>query len=194
MSIFEIIGVIFGVWSVYLTVKQKVLSWPVGLVSVVALGIMFFQIKLYADAMEQIYYVITGFVGWYLWKYGGEKKSELKVSLLNNKQRVIGAGIVLALSAVLGYLLDTYTDASLPYLDSVTTVMSLCAQLLLTKKIFENWILWIIVDVMALGIYTYKGVYLTTGLYVIYLVLASGGFVQWYKSLVANKKYVKETI
>jgi len=188
MNIFEIIGTIFGLLCVYLTVKQKVLSWPIGIISTVAFGILFWQIKLYADMGEQVFYLVTGFYGWYLWKHGGEKKTELKVSLLKNYQRILSVLGIITASWLVGYLLKNYTDASLPYLDATTTVMSFAAQILLMKKKFENWILWIIIDVMALGIYAYKGVYLTTGLYALFLGLASSGCYSWWKAWIADKK------
>jgi len=188
MNIYEIIGVAFGLWSVYLTTKQKILSWPTGIISVVALGVMFWQIKLYADMGEQLFYIVTGFWGWYLWKYGGEKKTELKVKLLSNMKRIQAISFLIPSSLLMGFFLKNYTDASLPYLDSVTTVMSLLAQVLLMKKIFENWVLWIIVDVIGIGVYIYKDVYLTAGLYALYLCLAISGFIKWYRSWKQNNQ------
>ena len=192
MSIYEIIGVIFGAWCVYLAAKEKILNWPIGIISVIALGVMFFQVKLYADMGEQVFYIVTGFYGWYLWKHGGDKKTELKVRVLNNTERLQSFLFLIFGSLLMGFSLKNFTDASIPYLDSFTTVMSLIAQVLLMAKIFENWVLWILVDVLAIGIYFYKGVYLTTGLYVIYLILASTGFYNWYKSWKKNPRILQQ--
>ncbi|MFA6437235.1 MAG: nicotinamide riboside transporter PnuC [Candidatus Paceibacterota bacterium] len=192
MNIYEIVGVIFGAWCVYLAAKEKILNWPIGIISVIALGVMFFQIKLYADMGEQVFYIITGFYGWYLWKHGGEKKTELKVRVLNNTERLQAFLFLIFGSLLMGFSLKNFTDASIPYLDSFTTVMSLIAQIFLMTKVFENWVLWILVDVLAIGIYAYKGVYLTAGLYIIYLILASTGFYNWYKSWKKNPRILQQ--
>lgn len=189
MSNIEIIGVVFGLLSVYLTVKQSVWSWPTGIISVIAFWFLFFDIKLYADMILQGFYVITGFMGWYMWKFGGEKKTELKVSLLTATQRLKAVFILFPLVAAIGWGLRAYTDAALPFVDSFAAALSVVAQLLMMKKYFENWILWITVDVVSVGMYIVKGVYLTAGLYGVFLVLATMGLIEWYASL---KTYEKE--
>jgi nicotinamide mononucleotide transporter len=190
MNIIEIVGVAFGLISVYLTVKQSILSWPTGIISVIAFGLLFFDIKLYADMTLQGFYIITGFIGWYMWKFGGEKKTELKVSTLTNTQRFAVAFVLTPLVFVIGWVLRAYTDAALPFIDSFAAALSIVAQLLLMKKYLENWMLWITVDVISIGMYIFKGVYLTAGLYVIYLILATLGLIEWYAS---RKTYEKET-
>lgn len=189
MNIVEIVGVVFGLISVYLTVKQKILSWPAGIISVVAFGLLFFDIKLYADMALQGFYVVTGFLGWYMWKFGGEQKTELKVATLTNMQRFKVAFVLVPLVFTIGWMLRAYTDASLPFIDSFAAALSIVAQLLLMKKYLENWMLWIIVDVISIGMYIFKGVYLTAGLYAVYLALATAGLIEWY---VSWKKYEKE--
>lgn len=186
MDFFEVIGVSFGLISVYLTVKQNIISWPAGIISVIAFAILFFKIKLYADMGLQIFYVITGFYGWYLWKYGGAGKTELKVRILDNTRRLKILLIFVPSVLVMSLYLKTYTDASLPIWDSLASTLSLFAQILLMKKILENWACWILVDIMSIAIYIYKGVYLTAGLYFVFLILASAGFIEWYRSY---KKY-----
>lgn len=188
MSEYEIIAVISGLISVYLTTRQNIWSWPTGLISVIAFGLLFFDIKLYADVILQGFFFITGLLGWYWWKFGGENKTELKVQLLRPFSRWLIFISLIPSVALMGWLLSTYTDASLPYWDSFTTVASVFAQLLLTKKIFENWILWISVDVVAIGVYFFKEVYLTAGLYVIFLCLATVGLIKWYRSWQQQKK------
>lgn len=186
MDILEIIGVSFGLISVYLTVRQNIISWPTGIISVIAFALLFFKIKLYADMGLQIFYVVTGFYGWYLWKYGGDNKTELNIKVLNAKQRIIAALLFVPAVILMAFYLRTYTDAALPVWDSIASTLSVFAQILLMKKIFENWVCWVTVDVMSIFIYIYKGVYLTAGLYVVYLFLATTGLVAWYK---AYKKY-----
>ncbi len=188
MSTYEIIAVVFGLISVYLTTSQNIWSWPTGLVSVVAFGLLFFDIKLYADVILQAFFFVTGLLGWYWWKFGGKNKTELQVKLLKSVSRWWIFLSIIPCLALMGWLLSNYTDASLPYWDSFISVVSIFAQLLLTKKIFENWILWIAVDIVAIGVYSFKEVYLTTGLYVIFLCLATVGLIKWYRSWQQQKK------
>jgi nicotinamide mononucleotide transporter len=181
MSNDEIVGVVFGLLSVYLTVRQQIWCWPTGIVSVIAYALLFYDIKLYADMLLQMFFLITSFQGWYLWRYGGSNRSELPITRLSRSQMVmLGIGLVVCALAI-GYVFDTYTDAHIPFWDAAASSMSVLAQILLMRKKLENWYLWIIVDVLSIGIYIYKEVYLTAGLYLVFLVLAIGGLLAWRK-------------
>lgn len=182
MSAYEIIGVVFGLLSVWLTVKRSIWCWPTGIVSVAGFALLFLEIKLYADMLLQVFFLITSVAGWYLWLHGGRNRTELPISTLSRKQ-LLALGVGLALSIyVVGYMFSTYTDAHIPFWDATASGMSVLAQVLLMRKKLENWLLWIAVDVLSIGIYTYKQVYLTAGLYVVFLVLATGGLIQWRKA------------
>lgn len=183
MSYLEIVAAGMGLLSVWLTVKQNIWCWPTGLVMVILYLIIFWQVKLYADMGLQAVYIVLQLYGWYEWLYGGADKSELKVSRLSRQMRQFLVAIALASTLAMGYSLDTYTDASLPYWDSTITVGSLIAQWLLTKKILENWLIWIAVDIFSIGIYFYKILYLTAGLYAVFLLLALSGYFTWKNTL-----------
>ncbi len=179
MSPLEITGVVFGLLSVYFSVKQNILTWPMGIVSVSAFGVLFFEIKLYADMCLQVFFLWSCIQGWYFWLHGGEHHSALRVTRLTGRQK---AGIVAAtFSAVvlIGFLFSRFTDASLPYLDSTASGMSVVAQLLMMRKKFEHWYLWIAVDILSIGIYIYKEVYLTAALYLVFLLLCIHGLRSW---------------
>ncbi|HEX9987556.1 MAG TPA: nicotinamide riboside transporter PnuC [Chloroflexia bacterium] len=183
MSPAEIIGVVFGLLSVWLTVKRSIWCWPTGIVSVAAFAILFFDIKLYADMGLQIFFLATSFMGWYYWLRGGRNQTELPISTLTPSQvALIGVGLVASVFAV-GYLFSMYTDAHIPFWDATASGMSVLAQLLLMRKKLESWYLWIAVDVLSIGIYIYKDVLLTAGLYVVFLLLAIGGLLEWRKAL-----------
>jgi nicotinamide mononucleotide transporter len=182
MSIAEIIGVVFGLISVYLTTREHLWCWPTGMISVAAFAVLFYDIKLYADMLLQIFFLITSAQGWYYWKVGGHQRSELPISLLTNQQRLaVVAGLISAV-IVVGWLFSTYTDAHIPFWDAAVSGMSVVAQILLMRKKLENWYLWIVVDILSIGIYLYKAVYLTAGLYVIFLGLAIAGLIAWQRS------------
>jgi nicotinamide mononucleotide transporter len=182
MTPYELAGVAFGLLSVWLTVKASIWCWPTGIISVAAFGLLFLEIKLYADMLLQVFFLVTSFLGWYFWLRGGRDRTELPVSTLSRAQvAMLGVGLAVSIYAV-GYMFSTYTDAHIPFWDATASGMSVLAQLLLMRKKLENWYLWIAVDVLSIGIYIYKQVYLTAGLYVIFLVLAIGGLVEWSKA------------
>lgn len=185
MSNIEIIGVVFGLLSVYLTVRESVWCWPTGIISVIAFGVLFFQIKLYADMSLQVFFLITSFQGWYYWLYGGEQQTELPITRLTRRQIGQLLCALIMCVVVIGYAFARYTDAHIPFWDATASGMSVLAQILLMRKKLENWHLWIIVDVLSVGIYIYKEVYLTAGLYVVFLMMAIGGLRAWRRSLVA---------
>ncbi|HFB66018.1 MAG TPA: nicotinamide riboside transporter PnuC [Aeromonadales bacterium] len=187
MSIIEAVAVIFGLAAVWLNVRQNIWGWPAGLVQVVLYIFVFYEAKLYSDLILSVIYIFLQLYGWYSWLYGGEKHSKLKVSCLSPS--LISFWIVVCISGTLmwGYFMQNNTDAALPYPDAFTTVASLIAQYLMTRKKLESWILWVIVDVVAISVYFIKGLYLTTGLYSVFLIMSVFGYLLWKKSLEEEK-------
>lgn len=184
LNYFELFAVIFGFVAVYFNTKENILGWPTGIIGVVLSGIVFWQAKLYSDLSLHVIYVILGFYGWYEWLYGGKNKSELKVSTLTRNFLIVLIILGAIGTVIIGYLFDTYTDADLAYWDAFTTSYSLVGQYMLARKKLENWILWIIVDAVASGIYVYKELYLLALLYFLYLGLATYGYINWKKTMV----------
>jgi nicotinamide mononucleotide transporter len=175
--------VLFGVISVWLTVRENIWCWPTGLVNVLLFVVVFWQAKLYADMGLQVVYAILSVYGWYEWLYGGKGRGERAVS---RTPRFVLVPLLLAglLGLVgLGLFLRRATDAALPFWDAGTTSFSLVAQWMLTKKWLENWLIWIVVDVIYVGMYLFKQLYPTAGLYLVFLVLACLGFQAWTKAL-----------
>jgi nicotinamide mononucleotide transporter len=185
MTIIEYSGVFFGLLCVYLTTKENIWCWPTGIISSVLLAFVFFDARLYSDMLENGIYVIMQLHGWWFWLYGRKllkDQATVPIARLRVKQWIITATIILVGSAALGYSMTTYTDADFPYLDAFTTVMSLVAQYLLNKKILDNWVLWITVDVIGIWLYAAKGLYSISALYALFLVLATKGFFEWRRS------------
>lgn len=192
ISYLEFTGTIFNLASVWLVAKRNIWTWPVAMIGVILFGIMFYQIQLYADFFEQIYYFITGLWGWYLWQTGKEKEANGKVVITRNTRSVNVywiAGIALT-SIVATFLLtnlntwlpDLFPEpASLPALDATTTVMSFAATILMIKRKVESWVLWVLVDIVAVGLYYYKEVPFVALLYLIFLGIATTGLVNWYR-------------
>lgn len=182
MSWLEWLAVATGIISVYLSVKQKIWSWPTALVNVSLYFLVFRDQKLYADMGLQAIYFVLSLYGWYEWLYGGENRTELKVSRVTLRMTAALSAITVVGVAVLGTLFARYTDAALPYVDSATATTSLVAQWMMTRKVLENWAVWIAVDVVYVGMFIFKHMYPTAGLYAGFLVLAAMGHVQWRRS------------
>jgi nicotinamide mononucleotide transporter len=182
---YEVVGVAFGAVAVFLTVRQNVWCWPLGLVNVVLSAIVFTEAKLYADAGLQLVYVALCLYGWYAWLHGGQDRGALPVSRTTGGAGVVLAAIGIAFAAGLGFFLQRHTDAALPYWDASTASFSLVAQWMQTRKWIENWLVWIVVDAVYVGMYVVKGLFLMAGLYAAFLVLAALGFVAWQRSLKA---------
>jgi nicotinamide mononucleotide transporter len=187
----ELVAVAVTLVAVYLTTRQVIWCWPLGMVSVTLYAIVFYEAKLYADMGLQGFYFALSVYGWWAWLHGGEDRSELRVSRAGWR---LGLGALLvgaAFAALLGTLLARLTDASLPHLDSALTSFSLVAQFLATRKLLENWLLWIAVDVVYVGMFIYKGLYPTAALYAAFLVLAAVGFARWRRSMTAEEAFLE---
>jgi nicotinamide mononucleotide transporter len=183
MNVIEYVAAFFGVVSVYLSVRQNVWSWPTAIVNVGLYAFVFHASRLYADMGLQVIYVIISIYGWYEWLYGGKNRTELKVSKTPRKLGVLLALIGFSFALLLGTVLHRTTNAALPYLDSLTTSTSLVAQWMMTKKLLENWIVWVAVDVVYIGMFIYRSLYPTAWLYLGFLILSVMGYRQWKASL-----------
>jgi nicotinamide mononucleotide transporter len=189
----EMLAVVFGIVSVYLSTREHIWSWPTALVNVALYFVVFLEAKLYADMGLQVVYFALSLYGWYEWLYGGEHRTELHVSRVTRTLGVRLAVIGAASAVIIGTLLARFTDAALPYLDSATTSTSLVAQWMMTRKILENWAVWVAVDVVYIGMFIFKELYLTAGLYAVFLVLAVMGFRQWKRSLIERERGIGTT-
>ena len=187
MNWLEPLAVATGVVSVYLSVRQKIWSWPTALVNVALYFAVFRDQKLYADMGLQVIYFGLSLYGWYEWLYGGANRTELRVSRAGSRMAITLMAIAVVGVGVLGTLFARFTDAALPYVDSATATTSLVAQWMMTRKVLENWAVWIAVDVVYVGMFIYKSLYLTAGLYAGFFVLAVMGHVQWRRSYLADR-------
>lgn len=178
----EIAGTFFGILGVCLTIKQNIICFPAGIINVGLYAYLFFSSKLYADTGLQIIYIALLMYGWIQWR---NKAAAKETEVTNTEKALLIILFITGIGAtfLLGTFLYSKTDASLPYLDSLTTVMSLIAQWMIAKRKIENWLIWIAADVIYVGMYIYKSLYLTSGLYFIFILLSVLGYMEWKKSL-----------
>jgi nicotinamide mononucleotide transporter len=175
----EIIGFVFGIAGVWLTIKENTWCFPVGLINVIVSLVLFFQQKLYSDAIQQAVYIVLLSYGWYKWIAGKDYEKDLEISFSSKKLLFILLAICIVCSITAGALFKKYSDASLPYWDATATALSFVAQWMIAKKKIENWIIWTVVNLMYIGIYIYKDLFLYALLFFIYLILAIQGWLQW---------------
>jgi nicotinamide mononucleotide transporter len=182
-SCLEFVAVAAGIVSVFLSVREHIWSWPTAIVNVSLFFALFYQSGLYSDMGLQLVYLTLSIYGWYEWLYGGEGRTRLLVSRTPKRLWATLAAIAVVVWAALGALTSRLPGVSLPYVDAATTTTSLVAQWMMTRKLLENWTLWIIVDVAYVGMFLFKGLYLTAANYGVYFILAVAGHVAWKRSL-----------
>ncbi len=195
MSWIELLGTIFGLWSVWLAVKEKILTWPIGIVNIFFFFLVFYQVQLYSDMTEQVYYLATTVYGWLLWtrptRFARRQKiREMPVTALSRKSRLetlLGGAI--AVTGLTLFMLNVHLllpalfpiPAAFPFWDALSTVGSFIAQFIMARKKLEAFPIWIGVDVVNITLYVATGIYLIAVEYVLFLVLAIMGFARWRK-------------
>jgi nicotinamide mononucleotide transporter len=197
MSYVELIGTILNLWSVWLISKQKMLTWPVGIVGSILFLVLFYQIRLYADMLEQIYYVIVNIYGWWRWLTPLQDTGKILTTRYSSQQQIIFyVAVTIAGSFAMGALMSRIhllfpalfaEAASFPYLDSFTTIMSFTAMWLMAQKKIESWYYWIVVNIIGIGLYYAKGVKFISLLYAVFLLMAINGLCSWIKMAKTNK-------
>ncbi len=179
----ETVGVIFGLFSVWYAVKAHNATWWTGIVNSVLFGWLFFQARLYVNVLLQMIYVFYNLYGWYMWRYGGKDRTPPPVGLTPVRAwSVLAPAGVLAVWGV-GWLFSMYTDNPLPYWDATTVGLSLVAQFMLAQKWLENWWVWVLANVIYLGLCAYTGLYQMAALQGVYIALSVIGYLAWWKEL-----------
>lgn len=182
MAIAEILGFITGAACVYLTLRENIWNFPLGLANNLFFLVLFLHGRLFGDAGLQIIYLILGVQGWYLWLHGGEGRTALRINRSSPKLLLWVAGFTALATAGLTLVFRTVKDAA-PFLDALTTVLSLGAQFLLNRKAIENWLIWLLADAIYIYLYLSRGLQLTAVLYGIFGCLCVAGFSTWRRSL-----------
>jgi nicotinamide mononucleotide transporter len=184
----ELLGALFGLLYIILSIKQNIWCWPIGLITSALYIYVFFVTKFYADMGLQVYYLVVSIYGWYFWMFGGKstKKDDLKISTAGFRRLIYIIVASAVLFGIIAFILINFTDSEIPYWDAFTTAGSFVATWMLARKIIEHWLIWIIVDSVSLGLYIYKGLYATVILFAVYTLLAVMGYIEWKKELKTN--------
>jgi nicotinamide mononucleotide transporter len=177
----EVLGFVSGAVCVLFVVDQNIWNFPVGIANNILFILLFLSSRLYGDMALQVIYVALGLVGWWQWMYGGANRTVLHVNHASFKELLIL--FIIALTATIGlraYFTSIHDSA--PFLDALTTVLSLIAQFLLNGKRIENWFVWMVADVIYVGLYIQKELYLTAILYAVFIGMCVAGLSAWRKA------------
>lgn len=178
MTLFETIAALLGILSVWLTVRQNPLCWPVGL-GMVSMYAWFFQSTgLYSQVLLHLVYAAVQLYGWWRWTRGGDQQP-LRVTSVSRGELLVGGGIACLLSVALGTAMAGFTDAVHPRLDATLVAFSLLAQLWMALKRLQCWPLWLVLDIAYVALFLYQGYYPTAALYCVFVLLAALGWRQW---------------
>ncbi len=181
-SAVEAVAFVTGAICVWLVVRQSIWNFPLGLLNVAVYAWIFYEYRLYADSGLQVFYFILNIAGWYLWMFGGEDRSTLKVSRISRREIVLTAAGIAVSTLALRWVL-TKAQGAAPLWDALTTCISLAAQWLQSRKKVECWHLWILADVIYVPLYVSRGLNLTALLYLVFLGLAAMGLIAWRKAV-----------
>jgi nicotinamide mononucleotide transporter len=180
MLTLEIIAAIISGAGVWLMARRSLLCWPVSILGVVMYGGIFLVSKLYSDMLLQGFFAATNVYGWVLWKQSaGSDEETICVAIPSVRELGLGFAGATVFAVGLGYVMATFTDAASPWLDSALTSFSLVATLGSSRRFIESWWLWIALDVIYIGLYTYKHLYPTAVLYAVYIVICCYGAAEW---------------
>lgn len=190
IDLYEFLGLLFGLLAVWYLIKESILTWPAGILYVLVSFVVFWKIQLYGDLLLHVVFLILNAYGWYFWVYGkNANEKELPITDYSIKQNIILLFLSLLGIMLFGNFLTNIhliwnhiPPASLPYWDATTSILSITGIWLMTKKKIENWYYWFAVDVLACGIYFYKGIYFYSFLYGVYIAMAVSGYLVWKKS------------
>jgi nicotinamide mononucleotide transporter len=181
----EVIGAVTGLIYLYLEIRQNIWLWPVGIITSAFYIYIFFVSKFYADMGLQVYYLVISIYGWHHWLTGGkgQNRDELPITRIDWRTALILLPITIAIFAIIAFVLIRYTDSPVPLGDAFTTALSITATWMLARKIIEQWWVWVVVNLVSLGLYVYKGLYPTSVLFFFYFSMAIVGYFEWKRAM-----------
>lgn len=189
-SLLELLAVVFAIAYLVLAVRENILCWLAASVSTFIFLYIFWGVNLYMESGLQVYYIAMAVFGWYQWRSAKDGSTNLQVSMWSMRQHLTALTLIALLTFISGYLLNSRTDAQLPYLDSLTTWGSVVTTYMVTRKILENWIYWLVIDSISIYLYIDRELYFTAILFAVYIVIIFFGWLTWSKRYQPNMKTV----
>ena len=183
MSPIEIAAAVLGVVNVFLVVRRSVWNYPFALAMVALYFFVFFEARLYSDSLLQIFFFIINLYGWWAWHHAPQVDHGVRVVTMSWSQRLGWLAATAAASAVWGLGMARFTDAAAPFIDATIAGLSVTAQILQSLRRIETWVLWIVVDMAAIGLFWSRDLLVTAGLYALFLAMSAVGLVEWRRRL-----------
>lgn len=177
--ILQIVGTSLGLLYLWLEYKANIWVWVIGAIMPMVHGLLYLQSGIYADAAMQLYYVLAGIYGLCVWKRSSKNKSEATIKHTPYDWVVLLVAVYAVLHVALYFFLTRFTDSQVPFFDAMSTALSIVAMWMLSRKLVEQWLVWLVVDAISVGLYFYKGIPITGCLYFVYCVLAIVGYMRW---------------
>ena len=179
MNWIEIVAALLGLANVALVVRRSLWNYPFGLAMVTLYAFVFFEAKLYSDALLQIFFFAVQLYGWWNWSLSRAETGEVRVERLDGRGRLAWLAGCAAAAVGWGALMHRFTDAAFPWWDGTIAVLSVAAQILQSRRKLESWVLWIAVDMLAIGLFAVKDLWVTAALYAVFLALSVWGLIGW---------------
>jgi len=183
----EAVAVIFGILSVWFARKENIWVYPTGIINVLVYVYLCFFAGLYADMAINAFYFLMSVFGWYNWTRRVDATHHVPISTLNAKQRLFYILLIAVSFVIIYYILSNFTKSTVPVLDSFTTSLFIAGMWLMAIKKIENWLLWIVGDIMVIPMFAIKGLAFTSVQYIVFLVLAIMGYIEWRKRIKSNE-------
>ena len=181
-SLLELVAVIFAIVYLLLAVNTNILCWLAAGISALIFLYIFWGAKLYMESALQVYYFVMAVFGWYQWKLPSDTSATLSISMWSMQQHAGAVALIVFFTCISGHLLNSGTDAQLPYMDSLTTWGSVVTTFMVVRKILENWIYWLVIDLVSIYLYLDRELYFTAILFAVYIVIIFFGWFSWLKS------------
>ncbi len=182
MNWIESLAALLVLINIALVARRSVWNYPFGIVAVALYATVFLEAKLYSDMLLQGFFLILNIYGWFNWRRSQADAGEVVVQTLSWRARTAWiAGCAAAIWAW-GALMHRFTDASAPWWDAGVAITSVAAQMLLARRYLENWVLWIVVDIVAVPLFAVRGLWLTSGVYMVLLGLSIWGLIDWHRA------------
>jgi nicotinamide mononucleotide transporter len=183
MNMLEWVAAGLGVINVALVVRRSVWNYPFGIAMVSLYFFVFYDARLYSDSLLQIFFLVVQIYGWRAWLLAKRAAGEVPVAVLSGRERIAWAAATAAASLVWGLGMARFTDAAAPMWDAAIAGTSIAAQILMARRRIENWVLWILVDIVAVWLFWSRGLMWTSGLYALFFMLAIAGLIDWARAL-----------
>jgi len=179
----ESTAVVFAILYLMLAIRENIWCWLCAGISTAIYVYLYFSAKLYMESVLNVFYFAMAIYGWLVWRSGNAGDGTIAVTTWAVKVHAAAGAVIAVMVIASGFLLDRYTDAAFPYIDSATTFAAIWATFLVARKVLENWWYWLVIDVVSIFIYWTRGLELTSALFVLYVLMIPFGLASWTRSL-----------